>query len=333
MRILYCILFVNILSGSSGSINSIEINFKIDSLNYIDNLVESGANSVRQKQMIEFNNSKINSNRNMKIPDKTAHYYTLALQGCVLAGGAIFWKYSERWTGEFETDNEGYFRSNSDNGGADKLGHAYSWHLLTRAVIGIYERRGFSRRESVLWGITFPSLNGVLVELLDGYTTNGASTEDILFNLIGSGSAALLYLNPKIDDTFHLDWSYWPSRELSLYPVENDITTDYSGQMISLEMNIAGLKRLININNVSGIDYFQVGLSYYTRGYRKTAISNKERFAGITFGINFQEFLEEGHWLRSFVKYYKLPFSFVGIFKNLENNQYEFKVGVQVFSY
>ena len=177
----------------------------------------------------------------IKQPDIAAHYYSLGLQGGVIIGGAIFWKYTERWTGNFEIDNECFFRRDSDNGGSDKLGHAYAWNLLTRGLISIYDRHGFSRNESIFWGITIPTMNGVLVELLDGYTTNGASLEDILFNLIGSGSAALLYLNPALDETFHLDWSYWPSRELPLEPVENDITTDYSGQMFTLEINFRAL--------------------------------------------------------------------------------------------
>jgi len=117
---------------------------------------------------------------NLYQPDPRAHYYSLAIQGAIIVGGAIFWNYSERWTGEFAVENEGWFGKNSYNGGADKLGHAYTWSLLTRALIHNYERHGFSKKASAFWGFTIPAFNGVVIELLDGYTDYNASTEDIL---------------------------------------------------------------------------------------------------------------------------------------------------------
>ncbi|MDG2398707.1 MAG: DUF2279 domain-containing protein, partial [Candidatus Marinimicrobia bacterium] len=117
-------------------------------------------------------------NNNLYQPDPRAHYYSLAIQGAIIVSGAIFWNYSERWTGEFSVENEGWFGKNSYNGGADKLGHAYTWLLLTRGLIHNYERNGFSKKASAFWGFTIPAFNGVVIELLDGYTDYNASTED-----------------------------------------------------------------------------------------------------------------------------------------------------------
>lgn len=143
-----------------------------------------------------------------KRPDMRAHFYSLAIQGTVIAGGALLWRYTERWTGKFAIENEGLFRSDSYNGGSDKLGHAYAWNIFTRSLISVYERHGFPRNQAVFWGFTIPVVNGALVELLDGFTDYNASTEDILFNIIGSGSAAFLFFHPAIDEIFHLDVSY-----------------------------------------------------------------------------------------------------------------------------
>ena len=68
-------------------------------------------------------------------PDPRAHYFSMAVQGGIIIAGAIFWNYSERWTGEFGIENEGWFGKESYNGGADKLGHAYTWCLLPRGLI------------------------------------------------------------------------------------------------------------------------------------------------------------------------------------------------------
>ena len=101
-------------------------------------------------------------------PNPRAHYFSMAVQGGIILAGAIFWNYSERWTGEFGIENEGWFGKESNNGGADKLGHAYTWCLLTRGLIHNYERHGFSRKSSAFWGFTIPAFNGIIIEILDG---------------------------------------------------------------------------------------------------------------------------------------------------------------------
>ena len=265
-------------------------------------------------------------------PNPRAHYFSMAVQGGIILAGAIFWNYSERWTGEFGIENEGWFGKESNNGGADKLGHAYTWCLLTRGLIHNYERHGFSRKSSAFWGFTIPAFNGIIIEILDGYTDYNASTEDILFNLMGSGLGAYLYLNPKLDELIHFDWSYLPSSDFTKN-IKKDFTTDYAGQVFTLEINGKGVRKILKYDQSSPIDYFQMGFSYYTRGYSGELNTNKERFTGITLGINLQEFFKVGSPTRTFVKYFKIPYSFTGIFRELNTNQTEMKTGNRIFNY
>jgi len=265
-------------------------------------------------------------------PNPRAHYFSMAVQGGIILAGAIFWNYSERWTGEFGIENEGWFGKESNNGGADKLGHAYTWCLLTRGLIHNYERHGFSRKSSAFWGFTIPAFNGIIIEILDGYTDYNASTEDILFNLMGSGLGAYLYLNPKLDELIHFDWSYLPSSDFTKN-IKKDFTTDYAGQVFTLEINGKGVRKILKYDQSSPIDYFQMGFSYYTRGYSGELNTNKERFTGITLGINLQEFFKVGSPTRTFVKYFKIPYSFTGIFRELNTNQTEMQTGNRIFNY
>ena len=265
-------------------------------------------------------------------PNPRAHYFSMAVQGGINLAGAIFWNYSERWTGEFGIENEGWFGKESNNGGADKLGHAYTWCLLTRGLIHNYERHGFSRKSSAFWGFTIPAFNGIIIEILDGYTDYNASTEDILFNLMGSGLGAYLYLNPKLDELIHFDWSYLPSSDFTKN-IKKDFTTDYAGQVFTLEINGKGVRKILKYDQSSPIDYFQMGFSYYTRGYSGELNTNKERFTGITLGINLQEFFKVGSPTRTFVKYFKIPYSFTGIFRELNTNQTEMQTGNRIFNY
>ena len=265
-------------------------------------------------------------------PDPKAHYFAIGLQGAIILGGVYFWNYSDRWTGEFAIENEGMFRKDSYNGGADKLGHLYTWALLTRALTHNYERHGFSRKSAAFWGFTIPAVNGVFIELLDGYTDYNASTEDILFNLMGSGLGGFLYLHPKLDEMIHLDWSYLPSSDFKKN-VKRDFTTDYAGSVFTLEVNANGLRQMIGVERPLPTDYLQVGLSYYSRGYSGESGTNKQRFMGVTLGINFQQFFRKGSAARTFVNYYKLPYSYGGYFKELNTNKMYMIFGEQAHDY
>jgi len=93
------------------------------------------------------------------------------------------------------------------------------------------------------------------------------------------------------------------------------------------------VRKILKYNHPSAIDYLQLGFSYYTRGYSGELNTNKQRFAGISLGINLQEFFKEGSSARTFVKYFKVPYSFTGIFRELNTNQTEIQTGNTVFNY
>lgn len=265
-------------------------------------------------------------------PNPKAHRFALGLQGAIILGGIYFWNYSDRWTGEFAIENEGWFREDSYNGGADKLGHIYTWSLLTRALIHNYERHGFSWKASAFWGFTIPAINGVFIELLDGYSTYNASTEDILSNLAGSGLGVFLFLHPALDDAVNLNWSYLPSSDYKK-KVKPDFTTDYAGQVFTLEVNGYGVRKLFSHYRPLPTDYLQVGLSYYSRGYSGESGTNKQRFMGVTLGINFQQFFRKGSPARTFNKYFKLPYSYGGYYKELNSNKKQFIYGEEIYNY
>lgn len=265
-------------------------------------------------------------------PNPDAHRFALKLQGAIIISGIYFWNYSDRWTGEFAIENEGWFRKDSYNGGADKLGHIYVWSLLSRALISHYERNGFSKRASALWGFTFPAVNGLLIELLDGYTSYNASTEDIISNMLGSGLGIFLYLNPKLDETFSLNWSYLPSSDFRR-KVKTDFTTDYAGQVFTLDMNGYGLRKILGYDRSLPSDYFQIGLSYYSRGYSGESGTHKQRMMGVSLGVNFQQFFEKGSSTRTFLKYFKIPYSFLGNYKDLNSNKEVLINGKEIFNY
>jgi hypothetical protein len=54
---------------------------------------------------------------------------------------------------------------------------------------------------------------------------------------------------------------------------------------------------------------------------------------GLTMGINFQAFFKKGSRIRTFVKYYKIPYSFMGVFQELNSHATSVKYGNDVFNY
>ena len=62
--------------------------------------------------------------------EKKVLYTNLAAGSVIIGWGIAQWEYGQN---SMHTTNEGWFGSNTDNGGADKLGHLYTTYAATRA--------------------------------------------------------------------------------------------------------------------------------------------------------------------------------------------------------
>ena len=147
-------------------------------------------------------------------PDATAHLYTFGLGVGLSAAGSVTWKFATKWTGKFRVIDEGWFGTGTYAGGADKLGHMYTDFVLGRGFYKIYRAHNYSKGEAIWYSFVAGSTTRTLMEVADGFTTFEFSYGDLLFNMLGASSNALLLLDDQVAETFYMSWSYLPSEEV-----------------------------------------------------------------------------------------------------------------------
>lgn len=75
------------------------------------NFFSSNTSFTAEKKGIITKISRIDENKTLENSESWSqlHLYPILIQGAVVAGGAYFWQYSERWDGRFKLGNEGGF--------------------------------------------------------------------------------------------------------------------------------------------------------------------------------------------------------------------------------
>ncbi|MCK5877798.1 MAG: DUF2279 domain-containing protein, partial [Candidatus Marithrix sp.] len=190
--------------------------------------------------------------------------------GTALYGATAWWDDSST---TFKIRHEGWFDADTPNGGADKLGHGYSFYVSTRLLKQGFEWAGHgSKQAAKLAGLTSAALS-IGVEVMDGFTDKyGFSTEDVIMNLSGIGMGVFLESYPKWDELIDFRLKYWPSddaKELKEY----DPLADYSGQTYLFVVKASGIP-LLKKNMFSR--YLELAVGYGTRGYQPTDGTGKQ---------------------------------------------------------
>lgn len=262
-------------------------------------------------------------------PDPMAHVWGAGLGLGLSVGGSIAWKFTTKWSGSFRVMDEGWFGRETYAGGADKLGHMYTDFVLGRGLFYLYQAYHYSRKDSILYAFISGSIARTLMEVADGFTTYHFSYGDLLFNLLGSTSNALLLLDEDIADTFYMSWSYLSSSEAQAgYHDPFDFSTDYSGMVFGLNADLYGLRRMAGSDSTSWADYTFVGINYYTRQFRQPDQDKRERFVGMSYGIALHRFYEKGSVIGPVLRFVKLPFTFAGFAYSLDKENVEAKWGL-----
>ncbi len=268
-------------------------------------------------------------------PEGIAHFYVFGLGLGLGVGGAMSWKFHRTWTGKFERIHEGWFGKDTYAGGSDKIGHFYTDYLLVRAYNDIYTSHNFSRRDALLYSFLGSMTTRTVMEVADGFTTFKFSMEDLIANSAGSVVSTAL-LASGLDSILGFSWTYAPSTEKLDGKVDAaSIDNDYNGSIYHMDVKIKGLRQALAPGHGSQLDHYNVGVSYFTRGYDKERPS-KHRYVGLTVGANLDEILasnDAAEWskTRALVRYFKLPYTFCGLYYDLDHHQTGFRYGLNYF--
>jgi len=231
-----------------------------------------------------------------------------ATTAIIAAYGLQFWDYGgQGWKWE----NEGWFGKNTQYGGADKVGHAYTAYLATLGYAYLYERWGYDRDRADLYGALSSMAAFTLIEVGDALSKNGFSPEDIVADAAGVVFGYLRRRSPTFKRLVDCRVEYWPSETVTKGG-RNDLATDYSGYKYLLALKLEGIKPLRS----TPLQYLELHFGYYTRGYvngDEAFFDEATRHAYVGFGINIAHVLRRLGLRKGpgFFEYYQPPKTYI----------------------
>jgi hypothetical protein len=193
--------------------------------------------------------------------------------------GKSYWKWG---TQSEHIHHEEWFQQDSQTGGSDKTGHFYMTYLLSRVLSSRMQDRGYSLETASLTGSLSGLLAMTLLEVGDGTSEYGFSTEDLISDTLGAMFSYLIRSNPKVDDFIDIRLEYMPTAS---YVSGGDNTTDYSGMRHLVAFKLSGFDKLKN--SYFSLVEFQAG--FYSRGYRSFDTIAKSQHVYVGIGISLSD--------------------------------------------
>lgn len=234
----------------------------------------------------------------------------LLISNVGIATGILTWGFTQWGYGEedFHTDNEGWFSKETSNGGSDKLGHFYTNYLMTRAIAPLYESWGYKRDEAALYGsLSSLLLSGILIEIGDGYSEHGFSTNDFIADGVGVIAGYVLHNNPSLAKKIDFRFEYNPFRDTGSEN-QTDFTTDYERMKHLIVIKADGFE----LFEENFMKYLELHAGYYSRNFNHDSLplEGRERHLYIGVGINIQKLLYPiiGNYA-SFFNYVQIPYT------------------------
>jgi hypothetical protein len=236
----------------------------------------------------------------------------VAVFGATVALGFLDWDWG---SSSFHVGSEGFFGTDTKNGGMDKLGHAWSAALISDYFTARIRESAADPRGAAITGAVLSMGVMVGIEFFDGFAaTHGFSPEDILFDALGVGFSFLRNTVPGMREKLDFRMEYVPSGNHDAFAPQSD----YSGQKYLLALKLAGFEELSD----TPLRFLELQVGYYARGFtreEKLDGESKQRQVYVAIGINLQELLFgrriEGEprlksYARSFFEYVEVPYTY-----------------------
>jgi len=212
----------------------------------------------------------------------TATRNALLIGGASLAVGAYG---ADKWWrggfgGGFDTEREGWFGSDTEFGGVDKLGHAYSNYVGVRLLTPIFEELGNSRRESISLATWSTLAIYTAVEILDGFSRKyHFSIEDTIANVAGVALGRATEHDRRLDEIFDFRLYY----RRSPYASGWDPLGDYSGQRYLL---VVKADAFAPMREHGVLRYLEAAVGYGARGFDAGPDAVVDRRRELYFGVS-----------------------------------------------
>lgn len=229
----------------------------------------------------------------------------LLAAGATIGWGIINWDYFQRSP---QTGREDWFGRETDEGGADKLGHLYTTYALSHLYATIYHHWDYPQEQALRLG-AFSALGTMtIMELGDSFSDYGFSYEDMLMNCLGAAAGYWMGSHPDWQKRLDLRLEYAPS----LRNFETDFITDYDHHKYLLALKADGFEMLAD----SPLRYLELHLGYYARGYDDYKSyqpdDDRERIVYLGLGVNVGKVIE-GLWKTRIFNYLQPPYTYLPV--------------------
>lgn len=245
--------------------------------------------------------------------ERKAAVANIGAGAAVLAWGAAAWDWG---SGGPRFQDEGWFTRNTTEGGADKIGHAWTAYTLGHLFSNRYQEWGFSRGEAAFFGAASSTALMTLVELGDSISdVHGFSVQDQLFNLAGAGLAWLLWDRPDLARKVDFRVEYDP---FAGEPFQADFFTDYERLKYLVAIKADGFDGITN----PLLRHLEVHLGFYARGYRdfdaaRPDTDRRRRYIYAGIGINVTRLLRP-HVDTGLFNYIQAPYTYLPARRNVD---------------
>ncbi|HEY0835464.1 MAG TPA: DUF2279 domain-containing protein [Azospirillum sp.] len=230
-----------------------------------------------------------------------------------LGWGAWSWDWG---SGGPRFQDEGWFGRGTGEGGADKLGHAWSAYALSHLFANRYEAWGYSRAESARYG----ALSGVglmgLVEIGDAFSDDyGFSYQDMLFNTVGAALGYALWRYPEIQRKIDFRVEYNPFRRGDY---QADVFTDYDRLKYLIAVKADGFDAVRD----PLLKHLEFHVGFYARNYADHggpgSADLREQHLYVGIGLNLTRLLDPYVRTGGVLHYIQPPYTYAPVGRRVD---------------
>ncbi|MCX7677859.1 MAG: YfiM family protein [Spirochaetes bacterium] len=282
---------------------------------------EQSPSSTQRESSATINNPFWNSE---ETPFKIGMRYTLLLGTPVitLLFGINAWDWGENH--DWKWGHERWFQSDTDSGGADKIGHCYALYVVTRVAYSLFSYTEPNYERAVQFSGFTGALVGFIIEFGDAFTGRyGFSCEDLISDLIGVGIAVILDSHPALDAFIGFTAHYWPSEGFRRDKNKTvlNFAGDYTGWKYMFNFKFGGFHYL-GFRLPEFLRFVQLDIGYYTRNYTDydelIGRTDARRYWFFGISINMREVARDAFFFHGKIswlaqqpfKYYHVPIGY-----------------------
>jgi hypothetical protein len=235
----------------------------------------------------------------------------VGLMGGILVHGLINWDYGEE---SWHFESERWFGRTTKYGGMDKLGHFWSGYAGSHLLSYIYRHWGYSDTDANLYGALSSFGIQSFMEIADGFSSHGASWEDMVANAVGVSTGYIWGKYPKLAEKIDFRIEYRPDFNGG----DLDPSGKYDNQRYLIAIKADGFKAITN----PILKFGELHLGYYAHGFDdydslKPEDDDRKRTVFVGVGFNVTRLIQKWADISVF-NYFQIPYTSINFKYDLD---------------